>query len=311
VAGALADLTKRPALAGRRRWRLGRLLLPYAFVAPAVVTLLVVVAFPIARVIEISFFRGYHTTPRPEFVALANYTDMLGSAAFRNALGNSLTFTSGCVALQLSVGLALALLLNRRFNTRLRALFRGIFLLPWLFVNVVVAAIWALILHPGGAINSTLLSLGLFKGTPIDWLADFSLAMPSLIVANTWVGYPFSMVMFLAALQSIPSDLYEAASVDGAGAWHRFRLITLPGIAPSIVTIALLDTIWTFRQWDLPFLLTGGGPIDATVVLPLLTYRLGFEGLRFGQSAAVAVIILVITLVFSFFYLRYRARLLE
>jgi multiple sugar transport system permease protein len=303
--------TPSPRARGRSRGRLSRWLLPYLFVAPAVITLLILVAYPIARVIEISFYKNYLTTPIPEFVGLENYAETVQQGIFLQAVRNSVIFTAGSVLLHLSCGLGLALLLNRKFNTKVRAVFRGVFILPWLFVNVIVAVIWALILHPAGAVNSTLRSAGLMTSPPVDWFSDFTLAMPSLIIANAWVGYAFPMLMLLAGLQSISGDLYEAAAVDGAGSWQRFRHITIPGLGPTIVTVALLDSIWTFRLWDLPYLLTGGGPVNRTVVLPLLTYQLGFEGFRFGQAAATAVVILLITLIFSIFYLTLRTRLLE
>jgi multiple sugar transport system permease protein len=294
-----------------RRPRLGRLLLPYLFVAPVMVTLLALVGYPIMRVVQVSLYTDYIVTDQPRFVGFDNYAVMASEPAFWKAGLNSLLFTAGSVLLHVSLGLGIALFLNRRFNPTVRAAFRSVFILPWLFVPVIVTLIWKLILHPAGAVNSTLTSLGLLTGPPIDWFADFSLAMPALIVANVWAGYAFSMLMLLAGLQSIPAVLYEAAAVDGADSWQRFRHVTLPGLGPMLATVALLDSIWTFRLFDLPYLLTGGGPADTTLVLPLLTYREAFEGFRFGQSSAVAVVILVVTLVVSFFYLRYRARLLE
>jgi multiple sugar transport system permease protein len=293
------------------RARLGRALLPYLFVAPAVLTLLVLVAYPIARVVEISFYRDYVLSDNPVFVGLDNYRAVASGKSFGKAVANSAVFTLASVVLHVSLGLAIALLLNRRMNPRARTVFRSIFIVPWLFVPVIVTLIWKLILHPAGAVNSALRSVGLLTGEPIDWFSNFTLAMPSLIVANVWAGYAFSMLMLLAGLQSIPADLYEAAAVDGADAWRRFRHVTLPALGPTILTVALLDSIWTFRLFDTPYLLTGGGPVDATLVLPLLTYREAFEGFRFGNSAAVAVVILVVTLFFSFFYLRYRNKLLE
>jgi multiple sugar transport system permease protein len=290
---------------------MGRALLPYLFVAPAVITLLVLVAYPIVRVIGISFHHVELTNPTAQFVGLQNYAEVIHGNLFWIALQNSAVFTIFSVVLHLCFGLGLALLLNRRFNPTLRTIFRGIFILPWLFIPVIVAIIWALILHPAGAVNSTLRSLGLMTGTPVDWFSDFTWAMPSLIMANSWAGYPFAMLMILAGLQAIPGDLYEAASVDGAAGWQRFRSITIPGLGPTLMTVILLDSIWTFRLWDLPYLLTGGGPINATLVLPLHTYQLAFEDFSFGQSSAEAVIILIVTLIFSFLYLRYRAKLLE
>ncbi len=306
--------------------------LPYLFIAPALIVLGVIMAFPMLRVFQMSLFQDLFSREGEQFVGLQNYRDIFQcldvgigirasratiaaescSALFWPSLKNSLIFVSVSLVIHQVVGGGLALLLNEGGNTRFRSFARGVFILPWLIIPAVVAMIWVLLLDPRGGFNSTLRTLGIVECCPFpEWFSSFDLAMAALIVTNGWAGYPFTMLMWLAGLQSIRTDLYEAASVDGASRWQRFRHVTLPAMAPTIFTILLLDTIWTFRNWDLPWLTTGGGPGDTTMVLPLLTYREAFLGFRFGSSAAMAVMILLITGFFVFWYLRIRGRLLD
>jgi len=142
--------------------------------------------------------------------------------------------------------------------------------------------------------------------SPINWFGELGLALPALILVNLWRGYPFVMLMLLAALQSISPELYEAAAVDGAGACARFRYVTIPSIKPVIASVGLLDAIWNFRLFDLVYLTTGGGPLNSTHVLATYTYRLAFESFEFGKASALAVMMLLCTLVLSFFYFRYQ-----
>src|SRR5262249_41999009 len=156
-------------------------------------------------------------------------------------------------------------LLSARINHRLRAMFRGILILPWMFTAAVVALNWQLILNPFGVLNALLARVGVMRlENPLNWLGEPSLALPGLIPVNLWRGYPFVMLMLLAALQSIPAELYEAAGVDGAGKWARFRYVTVPSIRAVIASVVLLDAIWSVRLFDLVFLTTGGGPLNAT-----------------------------------------------
>ncbi len=295
-----------------RRRNLRRTLVPYAFVAPAIILLSVLMVFPMARMFHLSLFQGVFTRAGEEFVGLENYGDLFQNELFWISLKNSLVFVGLSLAIHQIFGGGVALLLNQRMRGQLRSIFRGIFITPWLIIPAVVAIMWVLLLDPRGGFNSTLLQLGIVQCCPPpQWFGDFALAMPAMIATNGWAGYPLTMIFWLAGLQSIPLELYEAASVDGAGRWRRFRHITLPAMGPTILTILLLDTIYTFRNWDLPFLTTGGGPADTTIVLPLLTYREAFLNFRFGPSAASAVMILLITGFFVFWYLRFRARLLR
>ncbi len=295
-----------------RRRNLRRTLLPYAFVAPAITLLLVLMVFPMARMFHLSLFQGVFTRAGDEFVGLENFGDLLQNELFWISLRNSLVFVGLSLVVHQIFGGGVALLLNQRMRGHLRSFFRGVFITPWLIIPAVVAIMWVLLLDPRGGFNSNMRSLGIVECCPPpEWFGSFDLAMPAMIATNGWAGYPLTMIFWLAGLQSIPLELYEAASVDGAGRWRRFRHITLPAMGPTILTILLLDTIYTFRNWDLPFLTTGGGPGDSTIVLPLLTYREAFVNFNFGPSAASAVMILLITGFFVYWYLRFRARLLR
>jgi multiple sugar transport system permease protein len=281
--------------------------LPYLFIAPTIATLAFLVMYPILQVIYISLWNNYLMTKSPAFVGLGNYLWLLQQEIFRLIFSNTTIFTVASVGLHLVAGLGLAMLLSAKLHRLARAMFRGALILPWMFTAVVVAVNWRLILNPFGIFNALLAQLGLMSlEAPINWFGELSLALPALILVNLWRGYPFVMLMLLAALQSIPPELYEAAAVDGAGACARFRYVTIPSIKPVIASVGLLDAIWNFRLFDLVYLTTGGGPLNSTHVLATYTYRLAFESFEFGKASALAVVMLLSTLVLSVFYFRYQ-----
>ncbi len=281
--------------------------LPYLFIAPTITTLGFLVAYPILQIIYISLWNNYLMTKSPAFVGLGNYLWLLQQDIFRLIFSNTTIFTVASVGLHLVAGLGLAMLLSAKLHRLARAMFRGALILPWMFTAAVVAVNWRLILNPFGIFNALLAQLHLMSlEAPINWFGELSLALPALILVNLWRGYPFVMLMLLAALQSIPPELYEAAAVDGAGACARFRYVTIPSIKPVIASVGLLDAIWNFRLFDLVYLTTGGGPLNSTHVLATYTYRLAFESFEFGKASALAVVMLLSTLVLSFFYFRYQ-----
>jgi multiple sugar transport system permease protein len=281
--------------------------LPYLFIAPTVATLGLLVLYPILQVAYISLWNNYLMTKSPAFVGPGNYLWLLRQDIFRLIFSNTTIFTVASVALHLVVGLGLAMLLSAGIRPLARALFRGALILPWMFTAAVVAVNWRLILNPFGIFNALLAQCGLMSlEAPINWFGELSLALPALILVNLWRGYPFVMLMLLAALQSIPPELYEAAAVDGAGACARFRYVTIPSIKPVIASVGLLDAIWNFRLFDLVYLTTGGGPLNSTHVLATYTYRLAFESFEFGKASALAVLMLFCTLFLSLLYFRYQ-----
>lgn len=281
--------------------------LPYLLVAPTVVTLAFLMLYPIGRVIYISLWENYMVVKTPAFVGLQNFRWLLQQEAFGRILSNTMVFTTASVGLHLVLGLGLAVLLSTEIPASIRAMCRSLLIVPWMFTAAVVALTWTLMLNPFGIVNALLARMGLMSlEAPLNWLGEPQLALPGLILINLWRGYPFVMLMMLAALQSIPSELYEAAGVDGAGRWAQFRHVTIPSIRPVIASVALLDGIWNVRLFDLVFLTTGGGPLNATHVMATYAYQLAFERFEFGKASAMAVVILLVTSTLTLGYFRYQ-----
>ena len=221
-----------------------------------------------------------------------------GSPSFRATVWNTLVLVGVVQTLKLGAGLGIAVLLNQPI--RGRQFWRGLVLLPWAMPAFVAFITWKLLYAPqGGAFNLVLLGLGLVD-THVDFLSTRALAMPSVIVATFWRGFPFWVISFLAALQSVPPELYEAAAIDGAGAWQRFQHITLPSIRHVVLVVVLLSTIWTTNGFENVWLLTQGGPSDATMTFPVLAY-FGLQSLRIGEAAAVSVSMLPFFAVLALF----------
>ncbi|GAB3147470.1 sugar ABC transporter permease [Microbispora hainanensis] len=280
--------------------------------APVVIVTLVLVGYPLVRGVYLSLTDategnmgrtiGMNVIPSTyEFVGLKNYTDILTSAEFLGRLTWTVVWTVVCVALHVSIGLGLALLLNRPM--RLRSLYRILLVLPWAVPAFVSAFIWRYLLNGEfGVVNAMLRAAG-FAG--VSWLDDPFWAKVSVIACNVWLGVPFMMLALLGGLQAIPRELYEAAEVDGATPWQRFRHITLPGLRPVSSTVVLLGTIWTFNQFPVIFLLTRGGPGGATEILVTYAYRQAFEGIRnYSGSAAWGMVILALLVVMATVYRR-------
>ncbi len=271
-----------------------------AFVMPAFVVLAAVVVFPMTSTVWLSFMKtvGRDGTV---FVGLGNYTRLVQDPDFWWSFRNSMFFTLGSVAGHIVLGLGVALLLNHRIP--FRPLFRIISLVPWMFAAVVVAMTWRWLLDAQlGVINYMLSNLGL-RG-PFLWFENSALALPAIIVTNIWRGFPFASVTLLAALQAIPPEQYEAASVDGASPFMQFRYVTLPHLEFALVIVATLDTIWNFKHFDLIQVMTNGGPAGATEVLTTLAYKVSFENFEFGYAAAIGVAMSIILLATTVVYVR-------
>lgn len=292
-----------PEAASARRRRLGRTAEPYAFIAPTAVLMLVLMIVPIVLVVGYSFMDNVITKKNPEFVGVENFVEVLTDGVFATALGNTLIFTVVSVVAHLLLGLGFAMLLNSPLISRgSRAVFRVIYVLPWLFTAAVIAVLWRMLLSPNGVVNFLL-------GTDVEWLSSPALALGAVTFINIWAGYPFFMISLLAGLQGIPGDLYEAATVDGANGWQRFRNVTLPQLQPIIISMTLLDLIWTSQQFALIWMTTGGGPIHVTEMLSTFTYKLAFSRYEFALASTSAVVILLLSMVLAFFYVRHqRAR---
>jgi len=223
------------------------------------------------------------------FIGLENYRELLlDDPFFWQVVRNGFIFTIGSVVLKLFVGMIMALVLNQPLVWR--GLWRGLLLMPWVAPTVVTALSWRWILDLTGVLNLMLRDLGLMR-TPIPWLAQYGPAMFSLVLVNTWHGFPFFGITLLAGLQAIPQELYEAADIDGASVWQRFRYVTMPSLRTVILVVTILSTIWTFNDFSVVWLLTGGGPGHATDVFATYTYKLGFITSRLGYGQTVSVIL--------------------
>lgn len=284
----------------RRRRQLRKTTESYAFLSPTIILLLVLMIVPIIMVIGYSFQDNVILNKSPEFVGVANFVEILTDPGFWKATGNTLVFTIGSVIAHLILGLGFAMMLNSPLLHRAaRAVFRALYILPWLFTVAVIAVLWRMLLAPNGVINFLL-------NTDIEWLASPQLALGTITFINIWAGYPFFMVSLLAGLQGIPHELNEAATVDGAGAMQRFWNVTIPQLRPIIVSLVLLDLIWTSQQFALIWMTTGGGPIDVTEVLSTFTYKLAFAKYDFSLAATSAVLVLLMSMVLAVFYVRHQ-----
>jgi multiple sugar transport system permease protein len=235
-----------------------------------------------------------------------NYTKLPRDDRFLNSLVVTFTFVFGTVLLHLIVGFIIALALNA--SVRGKRFFRVVAILPWAVPDVISGLVWRFMYNPtAGIINWVLLELGIVH-TYVEWLGDSDLALPSVIFADVWRGYPFVMLILLAGLQAIPSEQYEAAKVDGASALQEFRHITIPNMRGMILIAVALDTIWQFRRFGLVVNMTAGGPGNATEILSLYVYKQYFRYFNFEYAAAIAVVLAIIMLLLSLPYVRAMVR---
>jgi multiple sugar transport system permease protein len=240
------------------------------------------------------------------FTGLDNYRELLTDDLFWGSFRIGLEWAFGVTALQFLLALGLALLLNQPL--RFRGLARVLALVPWAMPPVVVGILWRLVYHPdAGLLNEVLYRLGA-DGLRQNWLANFNTALPAVILVGVWAGMPQTTVVLLAGLQGVPRELHEAAAVDGASVWQRFRSITLPGIAPVIVAITSLDFIWNFNSFGLVYVLTAGGPGGKTMLPMLFAYEEAFRYGNYGYAAALGNAMVIIIVGLLAIYLRRRLR---
>jgi multiple sugar transport system permease protein len=298
--------TRPPARAPRRAW--GRDTGTAAlFLLPLFVLVVALIIYPFYRAIWLSFTDKLVGYPE-RFVGLRNYVYLIHDDTFHEVVRNSLVFTVGSVALKVLTGLAMALVLNGLW--RGRTFFRGLFLLPWITSTVIIALTWRWMFDsfPGrGFFNSVLIDLGLLN-RPVALMASPEGAMLAVIVANWWRGFPFFGVSYLAGMQSISRDLYEAASVDGASTWGRFWHITLPGLKHIIIITILLSAIWTINDFNIVYVMTRGGPGTATQLFATYSYDVAFNQLRWGRGVTISVFLVPFLIVVIVLISRYLLR---
>ena len=281
----------------------------WAFLLPAALYLLLFYAYPLYNNIDLSL-RNYTVESfvhgGAPFAGLANYLAVYHDPTFLPALEHTLIFTFVSLAFQFSLGMLLAVFFARHF--RLSALLRALFLVPWLLPLIVSASTWSWMLDSdSGVVNDALHFIGL---GPVDWLTSPHWALAAVTIANIWIGIPFNLVILYSGLQAIPNDIYEAAAIDGSGRWRTFWRITFPLLRPVSAIALLLGLIYTLKVFDIIWIMTRGGPVNASTTFATWSYQLGFGNLlpQFGPGAAVGNLLIVMALIAGLFYLRVQRR---
>ena len=277
----------------------------YALIAPAAIYIILIVAWPLLETIRLSFTNS--SLAGEDYVGLENYQKMFSSKKFNGIVTRTFVWMFFSVSLKLIIGLIGAVLLNA--NLKGRSIFRVLVMPPWV-VPIAIGMLGWLWLYNGyfGIIAGVGMRTGILDG-PFGFLAYKQSAFISTIIADVWVGTPMVTVFFLAAMQGVPRDLYEAAYCDGASRWDRFFKITLPQITPVIITMSLLSAIWTFNSFEIIWILTEGGPRGSTTTLIIDTYKQALGNYKFGRAAPRAVVVMILLILFAGFYLALLARI--
>ena len=296
-AGLVAQISAPFATRSRRR----RALVAYTFMLPSLAVMGVFMFYPLIRAAFLSF-TNYSFFGAAKYVGLANYTSLLASHQFWGDLGNTVYYAGVVTPVSVVLALALALLLNRR-GLPGRGVLRAAIFLPAV-VSLAVAAIpFRLLFTPSiGLITYWLGSIGVHS---TDWLDSTTLAMPAVIIVGIWKDVGFYMVIYIAGLQTIPPEYYEAARIDGASAWQRFRSITWPLLSNTTMFVTIIALIASFQAFDQIFVMTQGGPAFSTETLVALIYRQGFQNFQMGYASAIGYVLVLIILIFSLFQMRY------
>jgi multiple sugar transport system permease protein len=299
------QLTQPKRNIARAQWNtLKQNLIAYSFILPNLLGFALFTLVPMVFSLALAFM-NWDGANVVTFAGLDNFRQLIRDETFRIALVNTFYYVAGTVPPTMVASLALALLLNQRL--RGRNFFRTTFFFPYVSSLVAVAVVWNMLFHPAmGPVNQFLVSLGVEN--PPRWSASVDWAMPTVILASIWRGVGYYMVIYLAALQGIPSYLYEAAEIDGASAWQRFRYITLPMLTPATFFVSMMLTIACFKIFDLVMVMTRGGPGRATNVLVIHTYNTAFREFRFGYSSAIALVLFAIVLVITIIQFRMEKR---
>ena len=289
----------------RRRGSPTRWLTIGLFVLPALVLYAVFVLLPILQAMQYSLYKWNGLTPLTEFVGLQNYATAFGSKAFMTSLGNNVLILVLSLVIQIPFSLALAVMLNRRFPGR--AIFRLLFFLPYVLSEAVTGIVFTLMLQPDSVVDSALSNVGL-EALVQDWLGDSTLVMITLFVIISWKYFGFHMIIMLAGLQGIPRELEEAAYIDGANRRTAFRYVTLPLLGPTIRVSVFLSMIGALQLFDIVWVMTAGGPINASSTMAIAMFKAGFRSHQFGYGSALAVILFLCCLVVALLYQRYVLR---
>ncbi|GIK42545.1 MAG: sugar ABC transporter permease [Chloroflexota bacterium] len=288
-----------PGVKGRRlRFADDRLFFWVSFLPTAVITGTIVL-LPILYTLILSLFSQNPLVGSSAFVGLDNYGELLQDPVFWLAFRNGIIYASGSTIVSTVVGIGAALLLNEAFWGR--GFLRGVVIFPYIVPSIVVVFIWKFMFNSRGVVNDILTQAGIL-GEFIPWLGDQRFAMITVILISAWAWFPFATVSFLAALQNIPTVIYEAAAIDGAGSWRRFIALTLPLLTPVLIVVILIRSIWAFRNFDMIWLLTGGGPLNSTYILPIMAYQEAFGKFRMGYATAIATSLMIFLSLLAFVY---------
>jgi multiple sugar transport system permease protein len=274
----------------------------YAFLAPGLVVFSLFTVFALLFAFYLTFREWNILEPDKPFVGLENYKDLVHDEDFRRSVINTAYFTGASVPLGMAIGLAVALLLNQPLHGR--GLLRTLYFLPNVTPFVVAAIVWKWLYNGDfGPINYYLLKAHVIR-EPLLWLSDKNLAMPAVVLMSVWSSVGFSMVVYLAALQAIPDELYESARIDGAGAWARFRYVTLPMLSPSTLFLMVIGIIFSFQVFTQIFVMTSGGPVNRTTTIVYYIYESAFKFYEMGYASTLAYALFVLLLVFTAIQLR-------
>jgi multiple sugar transport system permease protein len=280
--------------------------LPYILILPAITIVTGTLLLPCLNVVIMSVTEWYLFAQQRgveghPFVGLANYLAAFKGPVTWKSLNVTLVFVVACVLIEVLGGLGAALLLNEEF--RGRGVARTLTLIPFAMPVVPWALAWVVMLYYDGIINHVLMNIGVIKET-VPWLAHSNTALPAVIFARAFKLVPFVQVMFLAGLSAIPDELYEAATVDGASAWRRFLNVTIPLLKPVTLVTTLILAVWHINDFAIVWVMTQGGPSNATELIVINAYKVAFEAFRFGESSAIGVVLLVFSLLFGVLYLK-------
>ncbi len=284
--------------------RIKQKLIPYGYLSPTIILMVVFLVIPICMVVSYSFLNNAVVVKQSVFVGLDNYKKILADSEFRGAIKHTFIFVIVSVVAHICIGMGFALMLNSEcFRTRTKSIFRVIYILPWIFTASVIALLWKLILQPGGIADYLFQFLPGVSKT-FSWLSEGDIVLGVLTFVNIWCGYPFYMISILAGLQGISGDLYESAAIDGATGLKSFIYITIPQLRSVLLSIGLLDIIWTIQSFNIIWMLTGGGPLNKTETLSVYIYKLAFNSSQYGLASTAAVFALIACIILAVFYVR-------
>ncbi len=274
----------------------------WIFVAPAMAVVICLLVYPLFSTVIYSFTNKTMIKPTYHFVGLKNYISILSDKDFYNAFGNTLKWTIGSVVGQVLVGFTGALCLNQVQNRTAKSAFRIMCIIPWAFPAIATAMVWKWILNGiYGFLPTMLVDLGISEGM-LQFFSDKNLVMPTLMFINIWFGAPLILVNVYAALQTIPRDQYEAAQIDGASKFRSFIHITLPHIRTVVGLLVVLRTVWVFNNFDIIYMITGGGPAGASATMPIYIYNTGWTGRLVAKASAASILLLLFLIILCALY---------